>query len=161
MTSPATHPTTITAPPGTPFIDIERDFDASPAEVYRASTDPELVVQWLGPYELAMEVDTYDVRTGGRYRYVHRDADGGEFWFNGVFHSVTPDRGVIQTFEFEGAPGQVSLETMTLEAVDGDRTRLRTHSVFPSVETRDAMIASGMEQGVRDSMDRLADLLRR
>lgn len=161
MTSSAPHPTTITAPPGTPFIDIERDFDASPAEVYRASTDPELVVQWLGPYGLDMEVDVYDVRAGGRYRYVHRDADGGEFWFNGVFHSVTPDRGVIQTFEFEGAPGQVSLETMTLEAVDGDRTRLRTHSVFPSVETRDAMIASGMEQGVRDSMDRLANLLRR
>jgi uncharacterized protein YndB with AHSA1/START domain/dihydrofolate reductase len=154
-----THPTTITAQPGTPFIDIERDFDATPAEVYRASTDPELVVQWLGPYGVEMELDEFDARPGGRYRYVHRDADG-EYWFNGVFHSVTPDRQIIQTFEFEGAPGQVSLETMTLEALDADRTRLRTHSVFPSVEVRDEMVASGMEQGIRDSMDRLADTLR-
>lgn len=154
-----THPTTITAQPGTPFIDIEREFDATPAEVYRASTDPALVVQWLGPHGLDMEVETYDVRPGGRYRYVHRDGDG-EYWFNGVFHGVVPDRQVIQTFEYEGAPGQVSLETMTLEERDG-RTRLHTHSVFPSVEARDQMVASGMEQGVRDSMDRLAALVGR
>ncbi|QUQ66542.1 SRPBCC family protein [Kutzneria sp. CA-103260] len=152
------NPTTITAQPGTPFIDIEREFDATPAQVFRAATDPSLVAQWLGPRELEMDIVEYDVRPGGSYRYVNRDADGNEYRFRGVFHTVAKDERVIQTFEFEGAPGQVSLETASYEDLGG-RTRLRTHSVFPSVEARDAMLASGMEHGVNDSYDKLAKLV--
>jgi uncharacterized protein YndB with AHSA1/START domain len=151
-------PTTITAQPGTPFIDVVRDFDATPAQVFRASTDPELVAHWLGPRELEIRVVEYDARPGGRYHYVHRDAEGNEYGFRGVFHTVTDGELIIQTFEFEGAPGQVSLESMTLEDLGG-RTPLRTHAVFPSVEARDAAIASGMEHGIRDSMDRLAETI--
>ena len=153
------NPTTITAPPGTPFIEITREFEATPAQVFRASMDPELVTQWLGPRHLAMRVIEYDVRPGGRYQYVHVDDEGNEYGFHGVFHTVTENEFVVQTFEFEGAPGQVSLETATYEDLGG-RTRLRTRSVFPSVEARDGMVASGMETGVVDSMDRLDDLLR-
>jgi len=152
----STHPTTITAPPGTPFIEVVRDFDATPAQLFRAATDPALVARWLGPREIGMEVLEYDVRPGGRYRYVHR-SDGTEHGFRGVFHTVEPDRLVIQTFEWEGAPGEVSLESATYEDL-GDRTRLRTWSVFKSVASRDAAVASGMEHGIRDSMDRLAEL---
>jgi uncharacterized protein YndB with AHSA1/START domain len=152
------NPTTITAQPGTPFIDIVREFDATPGQVFRAQTDPSLIAQWLGPRGLEMDLVEYDVRPGGKYRYVHRDADGGEYGFRGVFHAVVKDELVIQTFEFEGAPNQVSLETMTLEDLGG-RTRLHTHSVFPSVETRDAAVASGMEHGIRESMDRLEELI--
>jgi uncharacterized protein YndB with AHSA1/START domain len=152
------NPTTITAQPGTPFIDISREFEATPAQVFRAATDPDLlVVQWLGPRDLEMEVVEYDVRPGGSYRYIHRRA-GEEYAFRGVFHTVTKDECVVQTFEFEGAPGQVSLETATYEDLGG-RTRLRTRSVFPSVEARDAMLASGMEHGVNDSYDKLAALV--
>ena len=150
--------TTITAQPGTPFVDVEREFDATPEQVFRAAPDPALLAQWLGPRELEMIIDEYDVRNGGRYRYIHRDPKGEEFAFRGVFHSVEPGVRVIQTFEWEGAPGQVSLETATYEDLGG-RTRLHTHSVFPSIETRDAMIEYGMERGVRDSMDRLAALV--
>lgn len=152
------NPTTITAQPGTPFVDLVREFDATPEQVFRAATDPAFVAQWLGPRELEMIVEEYDVRSGGRYRYIHRSSDGDEFAFRGVFHSVEPGKRVIQTFEWEGAPGEVSLETATYEDLGG-RTRLHTHSVFPSVETRDAMIEHGMEHGVRDSMDRLAELV--
>lgn len=152
------NPTTITAQPGTPFVDIVREFDATPAQVFQASSDPTLVARWLGPREMEMLIDEYDVRDGGRYRYVHRSPEGDEFAFRGVFHSVEPGVKVIQTFEYEGAPGQVSLETATYEDLGG-RTRLHTHSVFPSIETRDAMIEHGMERGVRDSMDRLAEIL--
>jgi len=151
------NPTTITAQPGTPFIDIEREFDATPAQVFHAATDPSLIVQWLGPRDLEMEIVEFDVRPGGSYRYVHRRADEA-YAFRGVFHTVTQDRQVVQTFEFEGAPGQVSLETATYEDLGG-RTRLHTHSVFPSVEARDAMLAGGMEHGVIDSYDKLAELL--
>lgn len=152
------NPTTITAQPGTPFIDVVREFDATPDQVFRAQTDPSLITKWLGPRGLEMDLVEYDARPGGTYRYVHRDADGGEYGFHGVFHAVVKDELVIQTFEFDGAPNQVSLETMTLEDLGG-RTRLHTHSVFPSVEGRDAAFASGMEHGIRDSMDRLEELI--
>ncbi|AOS64733.1 SRPBCC family protein [Actinoalloteichus hymeniacidonis] len=151
------HGTTITAEPDTAFIDIEREFDATPAQVFRASTEPDLVARWLGPNEMDIDVVEYDARPAGTYRYIHRDADG-EYGFRGVFHTV--DAGlIIKTFEFDGAPGHVSLETTELTDLGG-RTRLRTRSVFGSVEDRDATIASGMEHGVRDSMDRLAATLR-
>jgi uncharacterized protein YndB with AHSA1/START domain/dihydrofolate reductase len=152
------NPTTITHEPGTPFIDVVREFDAPPARVFRAHTDPELVKQWLRPGEIEMRVLEFDARPGGRYRYLHRDADGGEYAFSGVFHQVDQDRRIVQTFEFDGMPGQVSLDAVTFEDIGG-RTRLTTHSTFPSVAARDAMIASGMEPGLRDAMDHLAGLL--
>jgi uncharacterized protein YndB with AHSA1/START domain len=152
------NPTTITAQPGTPFVDVVREFDATPAQVFRAATDPRLLPQWLGPRELETDVVEYDVRPGGTYRYVQRDGDGNAYGFRGVFHSVTANERVIQTFEYEGAPGFVSLENATYEDIGG-RTRLHTHSTFPSVEARDAAFASGMEHGLVESMDRLADLV--
>jgi uncharacterized protein YndB with AHSA1/START domain/dihydrofolate reductase len=151
------HPTTISAPPGIPFIEVTRDFDATPAQLFRVSTAPDLVAQWLGPRELEMDVLQYDVRPGGSYRYIHRESDGTENVFRGVFHTVEPDRRIIQTFEWEGAPGQVSLDDATYKEIDGG-VRLHTRSVFPSVEIRDEMIAYGMESGIRDSMDRLSEL---
>jgi uncharacterized protein YndB with AHSA1/START domain len=154
----STHPTTIIAQPGSPFIEVLRDFDATPARLFRAWTRPELVVQWLGPYGKTMELIEFDVRSGGSYRYLHRDPDGREFRFRGVFHTVTDDERIIQTFEWEGAPGQVSLESLTFESRE-DRTRVHTHTVFPSVEARDAAIANGMERGIADSMNRLDELL--
>ncbi|MBB1152070.1 SRPBCC domain-containing protein [Amycolatopsis dendrobii] len=153
------NPTTITAQPGSPFIEIVRDFDTTPARLFRAYTDPDLISRWLGPRDVEMRLLEFDAHSGGAYRYVHVDTDGGEHLFRGVFHAVDSAERIVQTFEYEGAPGQVSLETLTFEEVDG-RTRLRTRSVFPSVEARDAMVASGMERGIRDSMDRLDELAR-
>jgi uncharacterized protein YndB with AHSA1/START domain len=151
--------TTITAQPDTPFIDVVREFDAPPAQVYRAWTDPDLIPQWMGPIGITMELIEYDVSPGGRYRYIHRDADG-EYGFRGVFHTVVANERIVQTFQYDGWPDDVSLETLTFEDLGG-RTRVRTHSVFPSVESRDGMIASGMEKGVRDSTTRLAEVLAR
>jgi uncharacterized protein YndB with AHSA1/START domain len=153
----STNPTQITAPDGTPFIDVIREFDAPRNLVFRASTEPDLVARWLGPREMAMHVIEYDARAGGRYRYVHTAPDGAEYAFRGVFHTVTEPL-IIQTFEFEGAPGAVSLESTALEDVGG-RTRMRHSAVFPSVAARDQALAAGMERGINDSMDRLADLL--
>ena len=155
-----TNGTTISAPDGTPFLEITREFDAPPEAVFRAHTDPELVVQWLGPYDMAMEVDRWDAVSGGGYRYVHRNPERGEHAFHGVFHSVVPAELIIQTFEYEGAPGEVSLGRYTFSPADG-RTRLAIRSVFPSLEARDAALASGMESGVNDSMQRLEALLRK
>ncbi len=152
------NPTTITAQPGTPYVDVVREFDAPPELVFRAHTDPALVPRWLGPRGMQMELLEYDARTGGGYRYAHRGREG-EFRFRGVFHTVAPDRLIVQTFEYEGMPEQVSLQTTRFEDLAG-RTRLTTHHVFGSVEERDELVAAGMENGLRDAMDRLAELLR-
>jgi uncharacterized protein YndB with AHSA1/START domain len=151
------NPTYITAPEGTPFIEVVREFDAPRGLVFRASTDPDLVVRWLGPRSLSMRIIEFDARAGGRYRYVHADADGEEYPFRGVFHTVT-EALIIQTFEFEDVPGVVSLETRTLDDLGG-RTRLHQNAVFPSVAARDQALESGMRQGITESMDRLGELL--
>lgn len=154
-----TNPTTLTATPGTPFVDTVREFDATPEQVFRAQTDPDLVAHWLGPRELEMTVLEYDVRPGGSYRYIPRDpASGTEYRFRGVFHTVEKSVLIIQTFEWEGASGQVALESSRFEDLGG-RTRLIGHSVFPSVEARDAMVDNGMERGIVDSMNRLDELI--
>ena len=150
--------TQITAEPGVPFVDVSREFDAPRELVFRAWTEPELLVQWLGPRRLTMLVDEYDVRDGGRWRYVHRDEDGTEYGFHGVFHGTPSVEGMTQTFEFEGAPGHVSLDSLTFEE-RGPRTIVRSHSVFQSVEDRDAMVAAGMETGIVEGYERLDALL--
>lgn len=152
--------TTITATPGTPFIEMERSFDAPAAFLVRAFTDPELVVQWLGPRRLEMVIDHWDARDGGSYRYVHREADGTEYGFRGVFHGEPTADGLVQTFEFEGYPGHISLDAMRFEERDG-RTILHGHSVFQSVADRDGMIENGMESGINDGFDRLDELIAR
>ena len=152
--------TTIVAPPGVPQILISREFAASRDLLFRAHTEPDLLVQWLGPRDLTMTVDRLEVRDGGRWRYTHRDAAGNEYGFHGVFHGTPSPEGIVQTFEFEGVPGHVSLETLTFEE-RGDTTVVRANSVFQSVEDRDAMIASGMESGITEGYDRLDELIER
>jgi uncharacterized protein YndB with AHSA1/START domain len=151
--------TIIDATPGTPFIDVTREFDAPRELVWKAWTEPELLKQWLGPAKYEMVVDEWDVRDGGRWRYVHRGEEG-DFAFHGVFHGEPSPDNFVQTFEFEGAPGHVSLERLSLEERDG-RTIARTHSTFQSVEARDAMIEGGMESGLTEGFDRLEALLGR
>ena len=156
------NPTIIEAPEGTPFLDVTRDFDATPAQVFRAYTDPKLVAQWLGPRDLEMDLEEYDARPGGRYRYVHHGGHLGEVraGFHGVFHTVEPDRLIIQTFEYEGVPNEVKLDVSRFSEVDG-KTRVTTRSVFPSMEAREGALASGMTYGIEDSMQRLTELLAR
>ena len=144
--------------PGRQEIIITRDFDAPRELVYKAFTDPKLVGQWFGPREYSTTVDKMDARPGGLWRMVQRDEHGNEFGFHGVHHdSVAPER-IVATFEFEGVPGHVLLQTVTLEPLGG-KTRMVEQLLFQSVADRDGMVASGMQRGSDDSMDRLAELL--
>jgi uncharacterized protein YndB with AHSA1/START domain len=154
--------TRIVAEPGVPQIVITREFDAPRARLYRVHTDPELLVQWLGPRRLPTHVERWDVRDGGTWRYINRDGDGTEYGFHGVFHGTpSPEGGIVQTFEFEGTPGHVSLQTVTFSEERGGTTLLRVNAVFQSVEDRDAMLESGMEEGVNQGYERLDELLAR
>jgi uncharacterized protein YndB with AHSA1/START domain len=152
--------TKVQAPDGVPFIDVTREFDAPRDLVFRAFTEPDLLVQWLGPEKYEMVIDTYDARAGGSWRYIHRDADGTEYGFHGVFHGEPSPDGFTQTFEFEGAPGHVALDQLILTETDG-RTIVRTHSVYQSLEARNAMVASGMAEGMNEGYNRLENLLGR
>ena len=121
-------------------------------------TDPELVVQWLGPRSTTMQVEHYDCRTGGSYRSVHT-SDGDDFGFHGCFHEVRQAELIVQTFTFEGMPDGVALERLVFQDLGGGRTRLTATSLVDSFEGRDAFLASGMETGVREGYERLDDLL--
>ena len=152
--------TTIAAEPGKQDLFITREFDAPRELVFKAHTDPELYVQWLGPRGYEMVLETFEPRSGGKYRYIHIDKEGNEFGFHGVFHEMVEEL-MIQTFEFEGVPepGHVTLDTMRLEKLPGDRTRVTIHSVFQSVSDRDGMVQSGMERGVNEGYERLDEIL--
>jgi len=150
--------TKITAPAGTPFVDIEREFDAPRELVYKAYADPALITQWLGPRKYEMVLDRWDMRAGGGYRYVHQDDQGNAFGFHGVFHSVEIDN-MVQTFEFEGVPGHVSMDALVIEDLGGGRSRVRSHTVFQSIEDRDQMVGAGMSTGVEEGYERLDEVL--
>ena len=152
--------TSITAEPGKQELVITREFDAPRELVFKAHVDPKLYVQWLGPRDLTMRLEVFEPRAGGRYRYIH-SRGGDDYAFNGVYHEVTAPERIINTFEFEGLPerGHVTLDSLTLEALPGDRTRLTVHSVSRSVADRDAALASGMETGVVEGYERLDEVL--
>jgi uncharacterized protein YndB with AHSA1/START domain len=144
--------------PGTNEMTVTRVFDAPRALVFQAMTDPNLIPKWWGPRAYWTKVDTMEVRSGGSWRFINGDSAGNEYGFHGVYHLVDAPGRVIQTFEFEGVPGHVALETMTLENLGG-KTRMVQQSVFQSVEDRDGMVQSGMQKGATETNDRLAELL--
>ena len=152
--------TKITAEKGKQEFFIEREFDAPRELVFTAFSEPEWLLQWLGPSNLSMEIEKLDNRSGGEYRFLHADNKGNQFAFNGVIHEVDEPIRMIRTFEFEGLPerGHVSLEFLTLETLPGDRTKLHIQSVFKSVADRDGMIHSGMEGGMNEGFDKLDKL---
>jgi uncharacterized protein YndB with AHSA1/START domain len=160
MSTTSTHETQIIADTEVPLVRIVREFDAPREKVFRAHTDPELVVQWQGPNGMEARVEHYDCRTGGSYRYVHV-ADGEEYGFHGCFHEVRAPELIVQTFTFEGFPDGVALEKLLLEELPGGRTRLTATSLVDSFEGRDAFLATGMETGVREGYERLDALLAR
>jgi uncharacterized protein YndB with AHSA1/START domain len=148
---------TIEADRDVPVIRITRDFAATPAQLFRAHTDPALFAQRVGPDGTAIRIEHWDARTGGSWRYVAA-RDGGEFGFHGCFHEVRPDR-IVQTFTFEGDPDGVALETLWFEDLGDGRTRLHAQSLVDSFEGRDAWLRSGMETGVDEGYAKLDALL--
>ncbi|GAA4360011.1 SRPBCC family protein [Angustibacter luteus] len=158
MTTTATHETRIEADPKLPTVKVVRDFDHPRDKVFRAWTDPELVARWMGPRNLEMTIEHWDLRTGGSYRYTAwREGERiAGFW--GSFHDVREDR-IVQTFSFDGAPDGVSLDTLTLEDLGDGRTRTTVLSVVESMEIRDMIMASGMDVGVVEGYEQLDELL--
>ena len=150
-----------TTPSGDRDLVMTRDFDAPRALVYDAHTKPELVRQWLlGPPGWSMPVCEMDVRAGGKYRWVwKKDTDGSTMGMGGVYREVKAPERLVSTEKFDEAwyPGE-SLNTLVLVENRG-RTTLTQTMRYESREAREAVIKSGMEQGVAASYDRLEAVL--
>ena len=161
MTTTTRPEATIEAHPDLPLVTITREFDAPPELVYRAWAEPELVKQWLGPRSVEMDIDVWDCRTGGSYRYA-AVRDGEEIArFFGSFHDARPGERLVQTFTWDGMPDAVSLETMTFEPLEGGRCRIVGVSGVDSMEAQAGMMASGMEVGIIEGYEKLDELLER
>lgn len=150
--------TRIVAESGKQEIVISREFDAPKDLVFKACTDPGLVSQWWAPEGITTTVEEMDAKPGGTWRVTQRDAEGNKYAFHGVYHEVTPER-IVDTIEYETMPGHVLLETETIEDLGGGRTKVTDHLVFQSVDDRDGMLQSGMEEEMTGPMERLAGLL--
>lgn len=155
-----TNEATIEASTEVPTITITREFDHPAEKVFRAMTERDLFIQWVGPRDIGTRIDHWDCRTGGGYRYASL-TDDFEAKFYGSFHEVRPNERIVQTFTWEGEPDGVSLETMTFEQLDGGRCRIESLSVVESMELRDLIMSSGMEVGVTDGYAKLDELLDR
>jgi len=152
--------TEYTIEPGKQEIVTTVTLDAPRELVFKAYTDPKLFAQWWGPRRYENKVEKFDARPGGEWRVVQVGADGATHGFRGVNHDVVAPERICQTFEYEGYPGHVALQTATFEPM-GNKTKIVAHMVFESVMDRDGMVASGMRDGADESMERLAELLER
>jgi uncharacterized protein YndB with AHSA1/START domain len=152
--------TLVLVEPGQQAATIIRVQDAPRELVFKAQTDPELFPQFWGPERYTTTVEKMDVRKGGIWRVIQRDAEGKEDAFNGVYHDVKAPEMIMDTWEWEGMPGHVLFETITFEEIEG-KTKLTNVSVFQSVDDRDGMYKSGMVEGSEATMDRMAKLLKK
>lgn len=139
-------------------IVMTREFDAPRDLVFLAHSSCEHMSHWWGPRKYEIAGCEIDFREGGKWRIVHRGPDGDEHAFRGEYREIVPPERITWTFEYEGFPGHVSVETLTLEEHDG-KTTLTGRSVFSSIEERDGMLKSGMEEGASESMERLDEYL--
>ncbi len=150
--------TTIIAEPGKQEVIVTRIFDAPPELDFKATTDPKAIPHWWGPAMLKTVVEAMEPKHGGKWRILHTDPAGQVYGFQGVYHAVIEPQRIVRTFEYEGVPGHVMLETTTMENIGG-KTKLTVQSLFQSIEDRNGMIVTGMERGVTESHDRLEALL--
>ncbi len=154
-----THPALeLEIPPDEPVISYRRFVKAPPQLVFQAFTDPEHLRNWWGPRRLELVVCEVDLRVGGGYRFVSRAPDGQEFGFHGEYRVIEPPHKLEQTFVFEGAPDHYAVETAVFEAVEGG-TMVHGRAVHDTLMARDMHVASGMEGGMTESMQRLDEVV--
>ncbi|MFN2587549.1 MAG: SRPBCC family protein [Actinomycetota bacterium] len=136
---------------------ITREFAAPRHLVYRAFTTPELVKRWWHAKRGEVTVADVDLRVGGTWRFAMVTPDGFEVAFHGEFREIVPDERIVQTEVYEGAPDDGGLNTTTFTETDG-RTTVRVLLQLPTKEARDAVVASGMEEGLQDAYDLLEEV---
>lgn len=148
---------TLTTPSDREIV-TERVFQAPRERVWAAFTEPDLISRWWGLRSSVTIIDRQDLRAGGGWRFVQRNEDGSETAFRGIYREVTPPERIVYTFEWEGMPGHVLIDTASFEDL-GDRTKVTVHSLFHTTGERDGMIDAGMERGLNEGYSQLDELL--
>lgn len=138
---------------------MSRVFDAPRELVWKVCSDPELIPKWWGPRYLTTVVDKMELKVGGVWRYIQKDAEGNEYAFNGVYKVIEPPVCLAYTFEFEPMTGHISTDTITLEELPDGRTKMTTRTTFDTLEDLEGMLQSGMEGGAVETWDRLEELI--
>lgn len=138
-------------------IQVERVFDAPLARVWSAFTEPELLARWWGRGN-KLEIVRMEVERGGHWRFVEHGPDG-DHGFEGRYREVTPTERIVWTFEWDGMPGHVAVETVEFSDLGDGRTKVTSTSLFHTVEERDGMLHSGMETGLNEAYAALDRLL--
>jgi uncharacterized protein YndB with AHSA1/START domain len=151
----STNQLTVTTPSDLEIV-MTRVFDAPRDLVFEAHSSCEHMRRWWGPRRYEVAECVIDFREGGAWRIVQRGADGVEYGFSGEFREIVPPERITWTFEFDGAPGHVSVQTVTFEEHDG-KTILTAAAVYDSVESRNATLESGMAEGAGETWDRLEE----
>lgn len=140
-------------------IKMERVYNFPRDLVWNVSTDPKLISEWWGPAQYTTKLDKMEMKPGGQWRFVQIDKDGKEEAFHGEYKEVNPPESFTWTFEWEGMPGHVLTETYTYEAIEDNKTKVTSITTFDTLEDLEGMIATGMEGGAKETMDRLEKLL--
>jgi len=158
MAQQSTRTATVTTPREREIY-IEREFDAPRDRVFALFIDPELIPQWWGPRGTTAEVIEMDARTGGDWTFVAHGSDGSQTGFRGTFREVTAPERIVQTFEWDGMPGYVSVDSVEFVELADGRTKMICTSLFHTNEERDGMIGAGMEGGMNETYQRFDELL--
>jgi uncharacterized protein YndB with AHSA1/START domain len=157
MTTKSSPKTATLTTPTDRAIHVERIFDAPRERVWRAITEPKLLAQWWGRGN-RLTIERLEVQRGGHWRFVEHSVDGAH-GFEGRFREVTRPERIAMTFEWDGMPGHVAINTMTLHDLGDGRTKLVSTSLFHTTEERDGMMKSGMETGMNHSYAALDKVL--
>jgi uncharacterized protein YndB with AHSA1/START domain len=150
------HKTTVSKPSDRE-IRIERTFDAPRDRVWRAFTDPKLLAQWWGRGN-KLVIEKFELERGGHWRFVEHGPEG-KHGFEGRFREVTPQDRIVQTFEWDGMPAYVIIESVEFNDLGDGRTKVVNVSLFHTTDERDGMLQSGMEEGLNQSYEALDRLL--
>lgn len=140
-------------------ISMSRIFDAPRELVWKVCTNPELIPQWWGPRNTTPIVDQMDFRVGGIWRYIHKDDEGNDIGFNGVYKEIEAPERLTYTFEFEPMAGHIALETIFFEELPDGKTKITTRTVYDMIEDLEGTLQAGMEGGAIETWDRLEELL--
>jgi uncharacterized protein YndB with AHSA1/START domain len=140
-------------------VRAERIYKATPEQQYDAYTTPEQIVQWWGPSRYEMKIDKMEFRVGGTWRFVHTASDGTQYAFNGVYKEIDRPNKIVDTFEYEGTPGHILIETIIFTLQPDGTTKLAVVSHYANLEDLEGTVSAGMESGLTEGQERLARLV--
>jgi uncharacterized protein YndB with AHSA1/START domain len=140
-------------------VEISRIFQAAPERLWQAVTNSDEIPKWWGPAQYETVVARNDVTVGGAWRFTQTAEDGTVHAFRGEYKELDKPHKIVRTFEYEPMAGHVLTETLTLEAVGENQTKMTTTAQYENIGDLEGMVSMGMESGEREGYERLAALV--